>query len=277
LAIKKTKSRLIIFKFNLLKPALVYKAGFLLSNCLMKKAAIITGASSGIGAATAIEFSKQGYFVFLAGRNEERLTAVAEKCSAGASLLKIDFKSPASIEKYAKHLFERPDVDIQVLINNAGIFTRQDFINTDLKTWREQFEVNFFGSVDWTQKVLPLFLKKNSGSIVNVSSTLGLKPTAGTSAYSASKAALINWTQTLALELGPKGIRVNCVCPGIVDTPIHPFHKQTAITDTLKNLQPLGRIGQPEEIAKAIYFLAGPDSAWTTGAVLNVDGGIHLA
>lgn len=246
----------------------------------MKKAAIITGASSGIGAATAVEFSKQGYFVFLTGRNEERLAAVASQCFAGASLLKIDFNKPESIEKYAQHLYERPDVDIQVLVNNAGVFEKNSY-DTGLSAWRAQFEVNLFSTVLWTEKVLPFFMKKNSGSIVNVSSTLGLKSVVGTSAYAASKAALISWSQTLALELGPQGIRVNCVCPGFVDTPIHSFHSLPAAEknkakDAMKSLQPLGRIGEADEIAKAIFFLAGPGSSWTTGAVLSVDGGINL-
>ena len=247
----------------------------------MKKAVIVTGASSGIGAATALEFSNHNYFVFLAGRNEERLAAVAEKCKSGASILKMDFQKPETIEKYAKHLNERPDVDVEVLVNNAGIFESHEFLNGGIDPWRSQFEVNLFASVLWTQKVLPLFIKKNRGSIVNVSSTLGIKPIPNTSAYSASKAAMISWTHSLALELGPKGIRVNCVAPGLVDTPIQAFHhlppeEYKKQKQARGPLQPLGRVGEPEEIAKSIYFLGSEQSSWTTGAVLNVDGGINI-
>ncbi len=249
----------------------------------MKKAVLITGASSGIGAATAKLFSQHGYFVYLLGRNEEHLTEVAIQCQHGASLLRCDLNSEASVIKYTQHLFERPDTDLQILINNAGIFERTNHTSDggSLSTWRKQFDTNLFSAINITEKILPLFMQKKKGSIVNVSSTLGLKPSADTAAYSASKAAMINWTQSLAQELGPLQIRVNCVAPGIVDTPIHSFHhlktedKQNVLNQ-LSPLQPLQRIGNVDEIAQAIYFLGSEQSSWTTGAVLAVDGGINL-
>ncbi len=247
----------------------------------MKPAVVISGASSGIGAATAIHFSKKGYFVYLLGRNEDRLHEIALQCENGSSLLKADVTNEAQLDKYTKHLTERPDTRVEVLINNAGIFQRHEFLAGGMEPFRKQFETNFFGALMLTQKVLPLFLKQGSGSIVNVSSTLGLRPTGDTSAYSASKAAMINWTQSLARELGPKKIRVNCICPGIVETPIHDFTKKSPeqkskTLDFLNTLQPLGRIGTAEEIAESIYFLGSNQSTWTTGATLSVDGGINL-
>lgn len=250
----------------------------------MKKAVLITGASSGIGAATAKLFSQHGYFVYLLGRNEEHLTEVAIQCQHGASLLRCDLNSEASVIKYTQHLFERPDTDLQILVNNAGIFERTNHTSDggSLSSWRKQFDTNLFSAINITEKILPLFMQKKKGSIVNVSSTLGLKPSADTAAYSASKAAMINWTQSLAQELGPLQIRVNCVAPGIVDTPIHPFHhlkteaKQNVLNQ-LSPLQPLQRIGHVDEIAQAIYFLGSEQSSWTTGATLAVDGGINLA
>ncbi len=249
----------------------------------MKKAVLITGASSGIGAATAKLFSQHGYFVYLLGRNEEHLTEVAIQCQHGASLLRCDLNSEASVIKYTQHLFERPDTDLQILVNNAGIFERTNHTSDggSLSSWRKQFDTNLFSAINITEKILPLFMQKKKGSIVNVSSTLGLKPSADTAAYSASKAAMINWTQSLAQELGPLQIRVNCVAPGIVDTPIHSFHhlktedKQNVLNQ-LSPLQPLQRIGNVDEIAQAIYFLGSEQSSWTTGAVLAVDGGINL-
>ncbi|PIS11812.1 MAG: NAD(P)-dependent oxidoreductase [Bdellovibrio sp. CG10_big_fil_rev_8_21_14_0_10_47_8] len=248
----------------------------------MKKAVLVTGASSGIGAATAKLFANQGYFVYLLGRNEERLQEVALSCPGGASLLKCDLNNEAQLDKYTKHLFERADTQLEVLVNNAGVFEQHTSQKDEgLDIWRKMFETNFFGSINLTQRVLPLLARHHQGSIVNVSSTLGLRPTAQTAAYSASKAAMINWTQSLALELGPQKIRVNCVCPGLVDTPIHAFHSlnskaKEAALDNMKNLQPLGRIGHPEEIAQSIYFLGSQQSSWTTGAILSVDGGINL-
>lgn len=247
----------------------------------MKKAALVTGASSGIGRATALEFSKQGYFVYLMGRNKEHLEEVALQCRHGASLLSCDLTIPAQVEKRLPEIFENPLYRLEVLVNNAGIYATHDLTQGSDDLWRQQFETNMLAPVRLARALVPYFLRHGGGSILNVSSTLGLKPMAMTGAYSAMKAALVNWTQSLALELGPQGIRVNCVCPGIVDTPIHGFHsqpeaaKQEALRQ-MSRLQPLGRIGTSEELARSIYFLASPESSWTTGAVLAVDGGIQL-
>jgi NAD(P)-dependent dehydrogenase (short-subunit alcohol dehydrogenase family) len=247
----------------------------------MKKAAIITGASSGIGAATAIEFSNQGYFVFLAARNEERLLETAMKCKSGSSILKLDLSNENSIQKYSNHIFERTDVKTEVLVNCSGIFQTESVAADNISNYRALFETNFFGTVLWTQKLLSYFIKNKSGSIVNISSTLGLKTTPFTAAYSASKSALNSWTINLALELGPHNIRANAICPGIVDTPIHNFHseekeKKEKILENLNSLQPLNRIGQPQEIAKLIYFIASDQSSWITGALIPIDGGINI-
>lgn len=248
----------------------------------MKKAALVTGAGSGIGKATALELAKRGYFVYLMGRDKDKLEATALECRAGACLLSCDLKNTSQVEKRVAEIFESPFYELEILINNAGIFATHSAEEGSDELWREQFEVNLLGPVRLTRMLIPYFKKLGRGSIVNVSSTLGLKPTANTGAYSASKAAMVNWTQSLAQELGPAGIRVNCLCPGIVDTPIHGFHGQPAEEKTLTlaamaRLQPLGRIGTAAEIAQSICFLAGPESAWTTGAVVSVDGGIALA
>lgn len=247
----------------------------------MKKAALITGASSGIGAATAIEFSRNGYFVFLMGRDKERLQEVALKCRAGASLLSCDLTDTAALKKRLDEMLQAKIYSVEVLVNNAGIYAQHSTEDGSDELWLQQFEVNMLAPVRIIRHVLPYLKRQGRGSIVNISSTLGLKPTATTAAYSATKAAMINWTQSLALELGSSNIRVNCVCPGIVDTPIHSFHRLAAAEkdqaiESMKSLQPLGRIGSADEIAKAAYFLGSDLSSWTTGAVLSVDGGINL-
>jgi NAD(P)-dependent dehydrogenase (short-subunit alcohol dehydrogenase family) len=245
----------------------------------MKKAALITGASSGIGAAAAKYYSDKGYFVYLLGRNEERLQAVALECKNGASLLKCDLNNDAQVEKYTKHLFERPDTKLEVLVNNAGIFEGHSSLNDSMEIWHRQFDTNFFGSVKLTMKVLPLLVQARGAWIVNVSSGLGLRPSPRFAAYSAAKAAMISWTKSLAQELGSHQIRVNCIAPGLVDTPIHGYKTEEQRLQTIekmKDLQPLGRVGTAEEIARSIYFLGSEESSWTTGAVLVVDGGINL-
>ncbi len=245
----------------------------------MRKAALITGASSGIGAATAMHFAKQGYFVYLLGRNADRLEQVAMKCVAGASILKCDLTQEAQVEKYTKHLQERPDTQLKVLVNNAGIFEGHDPMNDSMDVWHRQFETNLFGSIRLTMKILPLLEKNGGGWITNISSGLGLRPSPQFAAYSAAKAAMVAWTKSLAQAVGKQQIRVNCLAPGLVDTPIHGYKNEEERIEkmnALKDLQPLGRVGTAEEIARAIYFLSSDESPWTTGSVLVVDGGINL-
>lgn len=247
----------------------------------MKKAVLVTGASSGIGAATAIEFSKNGYFVYLMGRNKERLQDVALQCRSGASIVSCDLSDEAALNKRLDEVLGAKIHRVECVVNNAGIYeTHSTETGTD-ELWRQQFEVNMLGPIRIVRAFFPYFKQQGGGSIVNISSTLGLRPQGPTSAYSAVKAAMVNWTQSLALEGGAHKIRANCLCPGIVDTPIHGFHSLPAdqkadALEKMKTLQPLGRIGLPEDVAKAAYFLGSDLSSWTTGAVLTVDGGINL-
>lgn len=236
------------------------------------KAVIITGAGSGIGKAAALRFSDKGYFVYLLGRNKERLEDVAIQCRNGARRYGVDLNDELQIKKTTDDILSHKDTRPVALVNNAGIFSRHDFEMDGLEHWKTQFTTNLFAAVSLTQKILPFFKQQRKGSIINVASTLGLRPVAQTSAYSASKAAMINWTQSLALETANFGIRVNCVAPGIVETPIH----GNADFNKMAGYQPLGRVGHPTEIAKAIEFLASDESSWTTGATLAVDGGISL-
>lgn len=247
----------------------------------MKKAALITGASSGIGAATAIEYAKNGYFVYLMARNKERLQEVAAKCRSGASIVSCDVTDVAALNKRLDEMLTAKIHRIEVVVNNAGIYQTHSTEEGTDEIWMKQFEVNLLGPVRIARAFFPYFKEQGGGSIVNISSTLGLRPGGSNSSYSASKAAMVNWTQSLALDGGPHKIRANCVCPGIVDTPIHSFHhldseQKTITLEKMKSLQPLGRIGTAEEVAKAAYFLGSDLSSWTTGAILSVDGGINL-
>ena len=248
----------------------------------MSQIAVITGASSGIGQATACKFASCGFDLLLIGRSSEKLKTTFNQCQSlnpkiKIHILSLDFKKfdAATISQALVNFKSQPSV----LVNNAGMYAQNDFINTT--DWLEMFEVNFFSAVKITQTLWPFFEKNKKGSIINISSTLGLKPTSTTSSYSASKAAMINWTISLAQEGGANNIRANCICPGIVDTPIHPFHskpteEKTKATDNLAKLQLLKTIGEPNDIAESIYFLASDLSKWTTGSILNVDGGINV-
>jgi NAD(P)-dependent dehydrogenase (short-subunit alcohol dehydrogenase family) len=247
------------------------------------KIAIITGAGSGIGRACAQNFSLNGWQTILIGRRKNLLQETAASIK-GTNILPCDLSNDADIERAVgeiQQICKTQGAQFVSLVNNAGIFRQEVATESQISVWREQFATNLFGSVQLTHLLLPLMIEMKCGSIVNVSSTRGLRPSADTAAYSASKAAMNNWTQALALGLGQYHIRVNCICPGLVDTRIHSFHTQAEkekqkTLDKLASLQPLGRIGTPEDIARAVQFLAGEQSSWTTGAILTVDGGIQL-
>lgn len=245
----------------------------------MIKDVVITGAGSGIGRATAKIFSPQGYRVFLVGRNESKLLNVQKELPESSVCVPCDLSTSEGLEKL-KSILKSNSANVSTLINNAGVFKAQDFENESAQDWLWHFQNNLFSAVQLT-KILWADLKKNKGCVVNVSSTLGLRPIPNTGAYSASKAAMNNWTQTLALEAAKDGVRVNAICPGLVDTPIHGYHKSTdpemmALRKKLDNLQPLGRVGEPEEIAAAIYFAASDSAKWMTGALVPVDGGVSV-
>lgn len=241
---------------------------------------LITGASSGIGAEIAKRFAKEGYELLLLGRNEEKLKKVQSECGGRTEILAFDL---TEISKHKNDILKKIDqlTTPTILINNAGLFHRGTLEEADEFVWQSQFQVNLLSAVQLTQLIWPFFKKINKGSVVNISSTLGLKPTSDTGAYSAIKAAMINWTQSLAQEGGAYNIRANCICPGVVDTPIHdfyhlPFEEKKEALDRVLNYQLLHQVGKPEDIAEAVYFLASDLSHWTTGSVLTVDGGINI-
>ncbi|RZD40314.1 MAG: short-chain dehydrogenase, partial [Thaumarchaeota archaeon] len=165
---------------------------------------------------------------------------------------------------------------LDILVNNAGIFPKiKQLHEIDEDEWNEIIDVNLTGQFRFTKEAIP-HLQKTSGSIINISSDAGLKAFQGfnADAYSASKAALILLTKCWALEYAKDKIRVNCICPGVVDTDMtKSFLKTQKDKEFMDNEHPIGRIGKPEEIAKAVMYFASDDASWTTGAILAVDGG----
>lgn len=243
----------------------------------------ISGAGSGIGQALAIHFAQQAWQVILIGRRLEALQKTASLCreqvpSAKTLSCPLDLGS-SEAQSQAENWFHQNGIQsLDALINNAGQFVRGDTLTGKLADWARMFEVNTLGPVRLTRACYPL-LKNQRGAILNISSTLGLKATVDTVAYSASKAALNNWAQAFAVQAARDGVRVNTICPGLVDTPIHSFHNATDKAQTLeqlRNLQPLGRVGRPEDLTSLAFALCSAGSEWTTGAVVNIDGGIHL-
>lgn len=242
----------------------------------MQKVAVITGAGSGIGESIALGLARENFKIILLGRNVEKLKEVSKK-TENSLFLSCDLSDPKSVQLTTQEIVKKfPDID--TLVNNAGVIQRETFLDSSEESWFDQFNINLFGAVRITRGLWPL-LKKNGGSIVNIASTLGLRPIAATSAYSASKAAMVNWTQCLALEGAVEKIRVNCICPGLVDTPIHSYWgkedpESKAARASFDKAQPLGRMGKPQDIADAVKYVVGAD--WMTGSVLTIDGGISL-
>ncbi len=237
--------------------------------------AIVTGASSGIGAATAERLSEAGFSLVLVGRDASRLERTRAKLKTDSLCVATDltsFDSPETILSACRQL----NLPIRALVNNAAVFHRLEFHQTSEEIWRQEFETNLFAPVRLIKAISPHM--PDGGVILNVSSTLGLRPIAMTSAYSASKAALNNLTQCLALEFAPR-LRVLAVCPGLTDTPIHSFYAEdeSSIARQQAHAQlPMKRMGRAEDVAALVQFLISEKSNWNTGALHTIDGGISL-
>lgn len=237
------------------------------------KTVLITGASRGIGAAAAREFSKKGWHVIINYNNSEKKAENLAK-EIGASVFKADVSDLVSVEKMHSEL-NRAGVHIDCIVNNAGISQEALFTDITESDWDRMFAVNTKGAFLVTRTFLPDMLSRQKGSIVNVSSIWGETGAAMEVHYSASKAALIGMTKALAKELAPSGIRVNCVCPGYVDTDMNSQYTAEEIYNITNDI-PLGRISSPDEIAKTIEFLASDSAAYITGQVIGVNGGWYI-
>jgi len=241
---------------------------------LSGKIALVTGGSRGIGFATAKILSENGAIVIITSKNQGRLEKAASEIPNAIGITS-DIRNANDVKNVVKKIIEKFG-KLDILVNNAGIFPKikqLHEINED--EWNEVLDVNLTGQFRFTKEAIP-YLQKTSGSIINISSDAGLKAYQGfnADAYSASKAALILLTKCWALEYAKDRIRVNCICPGVVDTDMtKPFLKTQKDKEFMDNEHPIGRIGQPQEIGKAVLYFASDDASWTTGAILTVDGG----
>ncbi|NOY77269.1 MAG: glucose 1-dehydrogenase [Calditrichaeota bacterium] len=247
---------------------------------LSGKAAIVTGASSGIGRATSLAFAREGARVALVSRNEEKLSEVADtirESGGEAVVVPVDVTSTDALKKAFEKIMTHFSGQLDILVNAAGIIASGTIENTTLDDWDKMFAINVRSVFYLSQLAVP-FLKKTKGSILNVSSVTGLRAFPNVLAYAASKAAVDQLTRSAALELAPVGIRVNAVNPGVVVTELH---KRGGMDDEAyqnflehsKTTHPLGRVGKPEEVADLILFLVSPRAAWITGVTYSIDGG----
>lgn len=237
---------------------------------------LVTGASRGIGKEIATEFAALGYAVAI-NYNKSEYTAKAlamhlmkeYKIPSGA--YKADVKNPLEIKAMVENI--KSDLgSIVILVNNAGISTQKMFTDLTCEDWKGMLATHLDGCFNCTKEVLPLMISRQYGKIINISSMWGIAGGSCEVHYSTAKAGIIGFTKSLAKEVAPSGINVNCVCPGVIKTDMLNIFDDS----TLKNLQQqtsLKRLGTPTDVAKAVTFLASKEADYITGAVLNVNGG----
>jgi NAD(P)-dependent dehydrogenase (short-subunit alcohol dehydrogenase family) len=243
------------------------------------KVAIVTGATSGIGRATALRFAEAGAHVAIVGRNAQALSGVAAEIKLnGVEALTI--RADVTVQPIARRIITQTVEQfggIDVLVNAAGHLVNGSIEETTLATWDAMMNVNLRAVFNLMQQVLPHLMERR-GNIVNVSSVTGLRAFPGVLAYCVSKAGLDQLTRCAALELAPKGVRVNAVNPGVVVTEIHrrggmSQKEYKAFLERSKETHPAGRVGQPYEVAELILYLASERASWITGATYSIDGG----
>jgi NAD(P)-dependent dehydrogenase (short-subunit alcohol dehydrogenase family) len=241
---------------------------------------IVTGASSGIGRATALRFLSEGDKVVLVGRRESALQEAARAGKAGTAFtIAADLSDEKQTEDCLTQAVEKMG-GLDTLINAAGILKSGRIEDTTLELWDEMLNINL-RSVFHLMKLAVSHLESSRGNIVNVSSVTGPRSFPGVLAYCVSKAAVDQLTRCAALELAAKGIRVNEVNPGVVVTELHRAGGMNdaayaAFLEHSKTTHPMGRVGRPEEVADLIYFLASDNAGWITGATVSIDGGRAL-
>ena len=244
----------------------------------MKKVALVTGSSRGIGRAVAAELARDGYAVCInyyeRKDKADELVALLRAEGREAIAVQADVSKRSEVNAMVAQC-ERELGKITLLVNNAGVAGQALFQDVTEEMWRRYFGVNIDGAFHTIQAVLPPMLHEHAGCIVNVSSMWGLRGASCEVTYSATKAALIALTRSLAAELAPTHIRVNCVAPGVIKTDMLDA-LPSEVLPQLAEETPLRRLGRPEDIAAAVSYLASDDASFVTGQVLTVDGGFIL-
>jgi 3-oxoacyl-[acyl-carrier protein] reductase len=240
---------------------------------LKDKVAIITGAAKGIGFSTAQRFAQEGAIVILADVNLESVKAAAAQIR-NAEAYAMNVTDRASIQAVVDQVMQKHG-RIDILINNAGITQDARLVKMTEAQFDAVIDVNLKGVFNCTQLIVPHMLEAKSGAIVNASSVVGIYGNFGQTNYSATKFGVIGFTKTWARELGPKGIRVNAICPGFIATEMVKAMPENILQD-IERRSWLGRLGTPEEIANVYLFLASHEASFVNGVALEVSGGISL-
>jgi 3-oxoacyl-[acyl-carrier protein] reductase len=244
---------------------------------LADKIAVVTGAGRGIGRAVALAYAKMGADVVCVSRTEENSAKVAaevEGIGRRAWAVAVDVSDTAAVDAAAKGILESTG-RIDILVNNAGVTRDNLLMRMSEEEWDTVIDTNLKGAFNFTKALTRPFIKQRSGRIINIASVIGLIGNAGQSNYAASKAALIGFTKSIAKELATRGITVNAIAPGFIETDMTAALSEKMREGILGNV-PLERFGSPDDIAHAAVFLAMEPSGYITGQVLTVDGGMVM-
>ena len=240
---------------------------------LKDKTAIITGGGTGIGLATALAFCQEGAKVILFGRRKEKLEKAVKKLGGPAIIVQGDMTNNNDLDKLINetlHNFKK----IDILVNNAGLFNGSPLHEISDSQWDEIMDINIRSVFQLTRRVLPVMLSQKYGSIIHISSILGLIAVPQVAAYNVSKGALNQFSRSIAVEYGSSGIRSNSICPGLIATDMTAdLMKDVDLMKEWSKEYPIGRFGKPEDVANACLYLASDESSFVTGITLPVDGG----
>jgi 3-oxoacyl-[acyl-carrier protein] reductase len=248
-------------------------------NGIKGKVAIITGAGGGVGKAIAKRLASEGCKVVLLGRNMNKLKKAGAEAGDRKNVMTVmaDITKEAEVLSAIEQTISSFD-KIDILVNNAGTISDPVlFHETTDDQWDDLVETNLVGTFRMTKHVLPVMMKNGGGNIVNISSVLGIRsiPKVPLSVYGATKAGVIMFSRSIAVEYGQYGVRCNCVCPSTIKSSIiEPYLQDEGAKKMLESTFPLRRIGDPEDIAGAVAYLCSDDAKWITGTVMMVDGGV---
>ncbi|NOT67611.1 MAG: 3-oxoacyl-ACP reductase FabG [Methylophilaceae bacterium] len=245
---------------------------------LQGKVALVTGASRGIGAAIVLALGKQGAVVIgtatsVAGA--EQISQVLNQAAIKGTGMALDVNDAAQVDATLKAIIEQFG-DVSILVNNAGITRDTLLMRMKDEDWDDVLSTNLKSIFRMSQAVLRPMMKARSGRIINISSVVGHMGNAGQTNYAAAKAGMTGFSKSLAQEIGSRGITVNCIAPGFIDTDMTRELSDDQRNGLLQHI-PLGRLGQVEDIAAAVVFLASPHAAYITGETLHVNGGMYMA
>ena len=242
---------------------------------LEKKVVLLTGAYGGIGKSIAERLISLGAKVIVSGRSEEMLSKLSQGLKGEVSSLQCDLADHDSVSKLvdkASKIFEEP---INILINNAGITEDGLALRMNKEAWQKPIDINLTASFLLAKSALKLMMKQKWGRIINISSIVGVMGNAGQSNYAASKAGMIGMSKALAMEVAKRGITVNCIAPGYIETPMTEKIQENQ-SDSLLSAIPMGRFGKPKDIANCVAFLSSDESSYITGQTIHINGGMVM-